>query len=140
MLHLIWSVIVGFFCGLIARALLPGVDHMGFIATTLVGIVGSVVGGLIGNAISRPAPGASFHPAGFLMSIVGAMVLLLVLPDVAVARVQNVTPRPKCQRGLLDPSLGQATSRPARTTVAVKKTPPPMPRSKCWSESFCADA
>ena len=79
MLHLIWSVIVGFFAGLIARALLPGADHMGFIPTTLVGIVGSVVGGLIGNAISRPKPGSSFHTAGFLMSIVGAMVLLIVL-------------------------------------------------------------
>ena len=79
MLHLIWSVIVGFFVGLIARALLPGVDHMGFIATTLVGIIGSVVGGLLGNAIKRPAPGATFHPAGLLMSIVGAIVLLLIL-------------------------------------------------------------
>ena len=79
MMHLIWSVIVGFFVGLIARALLPGVDHMGFIATTLVGIIGSVVGGLLGNAIKRPAPGAAFHPAGLLMSIVGAIVLLLIL-------------------------------------------------------------
>ena len=79
MMHLIWSVIVGFFVGLIARALLPGADHMGFIATTLVGIIGSVVGGLIGNAIKRPAPGATFHPAGLLMSVVGAIVLLLIL-------------------------------------------------------------
>ena len=79
MLHLIWSIIVGFFAGLLARALLPGADHMGFIATTLVGIVGSVVGGLIGNAIKKPAPGAAFHPAGFVMSIVGAMVLLVLL-------------------------------------------------------------
>jgi len=79
MMHLIWSVIVGFFVGLIARALLPGVDHMGFIATTLVGIIGSVLGGLLGNVIKRPAPGAAFHPAGLLMSIVGAIVLLLIL-------------------------------------------------------------
>ena len=79
MLHLIWSVIVGFFVGLLARALLPGVDHLGFIATTLVGIVGSVIGGLIGNAIRRPAPGATFHPAGLFMSIVGGMVLLVIL-------------------------------------------------------------
>ena len=79
MLHLIWSIVVGFVVGLLARAVLPGADHMGMIATTLVGIVGSVVGGLIGNAIKRPAPGASFHPAGFIMSIVGAIVLLLIL-------------------------------------------------------------
>jgi len=79
MLHLIWSIVVGFVVGLVARALLPGADHMGMIATTLVGIVGSVVGGLIGNAIKKPAPGSAFHPAGFIMSIVGAIVLLLIL-------------------------------------------------------------
>ncbi len=79
MLHLIWSVIVGFFVGLLARALLPGADHMGFIATTVVGIVGSIIGGVIGRFISRPEPGAKFHPAGFAMSIIGAIVLLLCL-------------------------------------------------------------
>lgn len=79
MFHLIWSVIVGFIIGLIARAVMPGVDHMGFWMTAGVGIVGSLIGGLIGNVIKRPEPGAKFHPAGFLMSIVGAIVLLLVL-------------------------------------------------------------
>lgn len=79
MFHLIWSIIVGFFIGLIARAILPGADHMGFLMTTGVGIVGSLIGGLIGNVIKRPEPGAKFHPAGFLMSIVGAIVLLLIL-------------------------------------------------------------
>ena len=79
MLHLIWSVILGFLVGLIARAVLPGADRMGFIATTAVGIVGSVIGGFIGGLITRPEPGAMFHPAGFAMSLVGAVVLLLVL-------------------------------------------------------------
>ena len=79
MLHLIWSVIVGFIIGLIARAVMPGADAMGFIATTVVGIVGSLIGGFIGSAISKPAAGAKFHPAGFIMSVVGAIVLLLIL-------------------------------------------------------------
>ncbi len=79
MVHLIWSIIVGFFIGLIARAILPGADHMGFLMTTGVGIAGSLIGGLIGNAIKQPPPGAKFHAAGFLMSIVGAIVLLLIL-------------------------------------------------------------
>jgi uncharacterized membrane protein YeaQ/YmgE (transglycosylase-associated protein family) len=65
--------------GLIARAVLPGVDQMGLIATTLVGIVGSVIGGFIGRLISKPEPGSKFHAAGFLMSVVGAVVLLLLL-------------------------------------------------------------
>ena len=79
MLHIIWSVIVGFIVGLIARALMPGADSMGFLATTAVGIVGSVIGGFIGSAISKPAAGAKFHPAGFIMSVVGAIVLLALL-------------------------------------------------------------
>lgn len=79
MLQLLWSVIVGFVIGLVARAVLPGVDSMGFILTTLVGIGGSLVGGFLGGLIKKPAEGAKFHPAGFLMSIVGAVVLLLLL-------------------------------------------------------------
>jgi uncharacterized membrane protein YeaQ/YmgE (transglycosylase-associated protein family) len=79
MLHIIWSIIVGFIIGLIARAIMPGVQHMGFIETTLVGIVGSVVGGLIARIFSRPKDGALFHPAGFILSIIGALIVLFVL-------------------------------------------------------------
>jgi len=79
MLHILWSLVVGFIVGLIARAVVPGLDTMGIIATTLVGIVGSIIGGLIGQVISKPATGSKFHPAGFIMSIVGAIVLLLIL-------------------------------------------------------------
>lgn len=78
MLHLLWSIIIGFVVGLLARALLPGVDTMGFLATTVVGIVGSLVGGLIGRMIKKPEPGAAVHPTGFLMSLVGAIVVLLL--------------------------------------------------------------
>ena len=78
MLHVIWSLLIGFVAGLIARAVLPGADSMGWIATTVLGVVGSVAGGLIGRAIKKPEAGASFHPAGFLMSIVGAVVVLFL--------------------------------------------------------------
>ena len=77
MLHILWSIIVGFVVGLLSRAILPGADSMGFIATTVLGILGSVVGGYLGTLIKKPAEGAKFHPAGFLMSIVGAVILLL---------------------------------------------------------------
>jgi hypothetical protein len=40
MLHIIWSIIIGFIIGLIARAIMPGVQHLGFIMTTLLGIGG----------------------------------------------------------------------------------------------------
>jgi uncharacterized membrane protein YeaQ/YmgE (transglycosylase-associated protein family) len=79
MLNAIWWVVTGFFIGLIARAVLPGVDRMGFLMTTIVGIVGSLLGGYIGGLLSKPKDGAKFNPAGFLMSVVGAVILLVVL-------------------------------------------------------------
>jgi uncharacterized membrane protein YeaQ/YmgE (transglycosylase-associated protein family) len=79
MFHLIWMIIVGFVVGLIARAIMPGADHLGFLMTSLVGIGGSLVGGLIGMVIKRPTPGTMFHPAGFILSIVGACILLYAM-------------------------------------------------------------
>jgi uncharacterized membrane protein YeaQ/YmgE (transglycosylase-associated protein family) len=80
--HWIWFLITGFVVGLLARAVLPGSDKMGLLATTFVGIVGSLLGGFLGGLISKPKEGSSFHPAGFIMSIVGALVLLLILRSV----------------------------------------------------------
>lgn len=76
-MHMIWSVVVGFVVGLIARAVMPGAQSMGFFMTSIIGIVGSFVGGFIGSLISKPEPGSKFHAAGFFMSIVGALVVLV---------------------------------------------------------------
>ncbi len=78
MLHIIWSIIIGFIVGLLARWFYPGAMHLGFIFTVLLGIGGSIVGGLIGSLFKKPADGAVFHPAGFIMSIIGAIVILFV--------------------------------------------------------------
>ena len=78
MLHILWSIAVGFVVGLIARALVPGVDVMGFWMTSGLGIAGSIAGGLVARLFNRPADGAMFHPAGFFLSLVGAVVLLVV--------------------------------------------------------------
>ena len=78
MLHIIWSIIVGFIVGLIARTIMPGAQHLGFIMTTVLGIAGSIVGGLIARLFSKPPPGSSFHPAGFILSIIGAIILLFI--------------------------------------------------------------
>jgi uncharacterized membrane protein YeaQ/YmgE (transglycosylase-associated protein family) len=77
MLHLLWSIIVGFVVGLIASAVMH--THTGFIGTTLLGIIGSVVGGLLARLFSRPAEGSRFHPAGFVMSIIGAIVVVFLV-------------------------------------------------------------
>lgn len=76
MIHLIWSILVGFIVGWIARAIMPGVQHLGFLYTALLGIGGSLVGGFVARLFSRPQPGAPFHPAGIFMSIIGALILL----------------------------------------------------------------
>jgi uncharacterized membrane protein YeaQ/YmgE (transglycosylase-associated protein family) len=76
MLHIVWSIVVGFIVGLIASAIMH--THLGFIGTTLLGIAGSVIGGLIARMFSRPAEGSKFHPAGFLMSLVGAIVVVFL--------------------------------------------------------------
>lgn len=78
MLHIIWSIIVGFIVGWIALKIMPGVQHLGFISTTLLGIAGSIVGGLIARIFSKPAPGSAFHPAGFILSIIGAIILIFI--------------------------------------------------------------
>jgi uncharacterized membrane protein YeaQ/YmgE (transglycosylase-associated protein family) len=83
MLHILWSIIVGFFVGLVATHIM-GAGHLGFWMTTLVGIGGSVVGGLIARIFSKPKDGAFFHPAGILLSIVGALVVLFI-----VAKLNN---------------------------------------------------
>lgn len=76
--QVLWSLLVGFVVGLVARALVPGVDGMGLILTTGLGVVGSLVGGFLGGLVSKPKEGAKFHPAGFLLSIVGAVVVLVL--------------------------------------------------------------
>jgi len=78
MLHFIEYIVVGFIIGLIARAIMPGAQHLGFIMTTLLGIGGSIVGGFIGRLFSKPEPGSAFHPAGFILSIIGAIILLFI--------------------------------------------------------------
>jgi len=76
--HMLWSLIVGFVVGLIARAIVPGADKMGLILTTVLGIVGSLVGGVIGGVLFKPKEGSKFHPAGFFLSIIGAIVVLFL--------------------------------------------------------------
>jgi uncharacterized membrane protein YeaQ/YmgE (transglycosylase-associated protein family) len=54
---------------------MPGAQSMGWIMTSLLGIGGSIVGGFVSNLIWK-SPDGKFHPAGWIMSVLGAMVLL----------------------------------------------------------------
>ena len=70
-------IVFGFIIGLLARALVPGKQGMGFIMTTLLGVAGSLIGGLVATALTGGSM-QEMHGAGFLGSLIGA-VLLLVL-------------------------------------------------------------
>ena len=72
---IIGTIIVGFIVGLVARWFMPGVEKLGFWLTTALGIGGSVIGGFISGLIWK-SPDGKFHPAGWIMSILGAMILL----------------------------------------------------------------
>ena len=76
MFHMLLHALFGLVVGLVARALLPGADPHGIIVTMLIGIVGGWLGGRIGRWLGWYQEG---HPAGFFMSVVGAMILLLAL-------------------------------------------------------------
>ena len=83
MLHFIWMFIVGIVVGAIARFIMPGGGHMGIIMTGILGIAGSLVGGFIARMFSKPAEGAIIHPAGLVLSVIGAMVLLFIWNQLA---------------------------------------------------------
>ena len=78
MLHYLWMFIVGIVVGAIARFIMPGAEHMGLLMTGVIGIAGSFIGGFIARLFSKPADAAMVHPAGLLLSIVGALILLFV--------------------------------------------------------------
>ena len=79
MFHWLQYIVTGLVIGILARFLLPGADHMGLVMTILVGIGGSLLGGYASRAMSKPATNAGFHPAGFFVSLLGAIALLVVL-------------------------------------------------------------
>jgi uncharacterized membrane protein YeaQ/YmgE (transglycosylase-associated protein family) len=77
-------IVFGLVVGIIAKLVTPGRDPGGFIVTTLLGIAGALLGGFIGRAMGFYGPN---QPAGWLMSIGGAILLLVLYRLVARRRV-----------------------------------------------------
>jgi uncharacterized membrane protein YeaQ/YmgE (transglycosylase-associated protein family) len=75
-MHYIWMAVIGFVVGLIARAILPGTQSLGIILTVVLGIAGSFLAEFGGRAMGWYAQD---EPAGFIASVVGAIVLLLIV-------------------------------------------------------------
>lgn len=83
LIELLKIAVVGLIVGLLARLLLPGRDPMGWIMTAIIGIAGSFIGTFVGRNLLQLRPGYS---AGWLMSIAGAIVLLLLYRVIAGRR------------------------------------------------------
>ncbi len=77
-------IVFGLLVGIIAKILMPGKDPGGFIVTTLLGIAGALVGGFVGRAMGFYGESQS---AGWLMSILGAVILLALYRMMARRRV-----------------------------------------------------
>lgn len=78
-MHYVWMAVIGFVIGLIARAILPGTQSLGIILTAVLGIAGSFLAGFAGQALGLYTPG---QPAGFIASVIGAIVLLFVVSKI----------------------------------------------------------
>jgi uncharacterized membrane protein YeaQ/YmgE (transglycosylase-associated protein family) len=73
-MHLIWTLIIGLVVGAVAKLIMPGKDPGGIIVTMLLGVAGSFVGTLIGRALGFYQE----RTAGFIMSVVGALIILWI--------------------------------------------------------------
>jgi len=74
-MSILWTILIGLLVGIVAKFLMPGKDPGGFIITTILGIAGAFLAHMIGKSMGWYSEGAA---VGFLASVVGAVVLLLV--------------------------------------------------------------
>lgn len=74
-MSIIWTILIGFVVGLLARMLKPGRDPSGFIVTTAIGIAGSLLATYGGQALGLYHAGEA---AGFIGSVIGAIILLVI--------------------------------------------------------------
>jgi uncharacterized membrane protein YeaQ/YmgE (transglycosylase-associated protein family) len=84
---IIWTIIIGFIAGVIAKLITPGKNEpTGFILTTILGIVGAFVATFLGQALGWYQPGEG---AGLIGAVVGAVVVLLIWGAVTARQVSN---------------------------------------------------
>jgi uncharacterized membrane protein YeaQ/YmgE (transglycosylase-associated protein family) len=74
-MHWLWVILIGLIIGAVAKLLRPGKDPGGFIVTILLGIAGSIVATWLGRMVGLYQEGQS---AGFIMSVIGAIILLAI--------------------------------------------------------------
>jgi uncharacterized membrane protein YeaQ/YmgE (transglycosylase-associated protein family) len=74
-MSIIGWILFGLVVGIIGKLLMPGRDPGGFVITILLGIAGALLGGWIGQALGLYAPD---EPAGFIMAVIGSIILLVI--------------------------------------------------------------
>jgi uncharacterized membrane protein YeaQ/YmgE (transglycosylase-associated protein family) len=75
MMHWVWTIVIGFVAGLIAKAVTPGAGPSGFWLTAILGIAGAIAATFIGQLMGFYSEG---QPAGFIASVLGAVILLVI--------------------------------------------------------------
>ena len=74
-MEFLWMLIIGLIVGAVAKLLMPGKDPGGILITMLIGIVGALIAGYLGGALGWYGKG---EPAGFIASVLGAVLLLFL--------------------------------------------------------------
>lgn len=77
-MSILMFIVLGLVAGLLARAIMPGRQSMGLVATALLGMAGSFLGGLVASLISG-RPLLEFHSSGIIGSVLGALAVLLLI-------------------------------------------------------------
>ena len=85
-MEILYAILIGLVVGIVAKFLMPGKDPGGFIITALLGIAGAIVAKYIGHALNWYRAG---EPAGFIASVVGAILLLVVYRMVVGRRARR---------------------------------------------------
>lgn len=80
---MIWTLIIGLVIGVIAKLLMPGKDPGGCIITMILGVVGAFIAGFLGRTLGWYAEG---EPAGFIASVLGAILVLFIYRKVALGK------------------------------------------------------
>lgn len=83
MMHLLWTIIIGFIAGAVAKFMMPGKDPGGFLITTALGIGGALIATYLGRLVGWYQEGQS---AGFIAAVVGAILVLIAYRLIRKAR------------------------------------------------------
>ena len=122
--NIIAAIVIGIIAGYLGRALLPGDDSMGFVATVVVGIVGALVGYFLFTSLLGIGDTDKFDLGGILGSIVGVMIVLLVL------RAVGGSGKGRGSRERRDPPSRGLTARTLARPARPDRSPPSRSRPR----------